>query len=265
MLHKLKTGVYCLALCLIMTVQANAAETVTAQKSSFDPTADKVLKSLDAYLKTQKSLDMKAETLLDVVTDDGQIITYTTQVEISLQRPNKLYARRVGLIRNQEIFYNGSELVLRSLQHNVYAKAEVPPTITEMLDVATTQLGLQSAGNDLLYNDLYDGLMSNAVSGAYLGTVMVDGVECHHLAYRGVSEDFQLWVETGDAAKPKRYMIISKEMPGAPRYLLTIKSLEPKEFSDKTFEFTPADGEKRIQFLTDAQVEQVKKAFKEPK
>jgi len=265
MVQKLKAGICCLVLCLIMSVQANAAETVAEETSPFDPTADKVLKSVDAYLKAEKSLAMQGETLLDIVTDDGQVITYTTQVEISLKRPDKLYAKRIGIMRNQEIFYNGSELILNSLQHNVYAKAEVPPTIDQMLDSATTQLGLQAAGNDLLYSDLYDGMMSNAVSGAYLGTVMIDEVECHHLAYRGKNADFQLWVETGDDPKPKRYMIISKNMPEAPRYLLNITSLEPKEFSDTTFDFTPSAEKKRIQFFTAEQVEQLKKTLKEPK
>jgi hypothetical protein len=192
-----------------MIVQANAAETTTEQTSPFDPTADKVLKSMDAYLKAEKSLAMTGETLLDIVSDDGQVITYTTQVELSVKRPDKLYARRTGLIRNQEIFYNGKDLVLHSLQYKVYAKKKVPPTISEMLTFATARLGLQAPGGDLLYNDVYDGMMSDAVSSAYLGTVLVDGVECHHLAYRGENVDFQLWIETGDAPKPKRYMIIT--------------------------------------------------------
>ena len=266
MFQKLKVVACCVALCVVMATQSNAAETAEEKTPAFDPMADKVLRSADAYLKSKKSLAMKAETLLDIVTDDGQIITYTTQIQLSLERPNKLYAKRVGVIRNQEIFYNGSQLVLHSLNHNVFAmKQQVPPTIGQMMDFATTQLGLQVPGSDLLYKDLYDGMMSGAASGVYLGKVLVDDVECHHLAYRGDEVDFQLWIEAGDEAKPKRFMVVSKLMTAAPRYMLNITSLEPAEFTNETFEFAPPAGERRIRFLTEEEVEQVKEAIKESK
>ncbi|MBW1750342.1 MAG: DUF2092 domain-containing protein [Deltaproteobacteria bacterium] len=266
MFQKLKVGACCVALCVVMATQTNAAETAAEKTSAFDPMADKVLRSADAYLKSQKSLAVKAETLRDIVTDDGQIITFTTQIELSLERPNKMYAKRVGVIRNQEIFYNGSQLVLHSLNHNVYAmKQQVPPTISQMMDFATGQLGLQVPGSDLLYKDLYDGMMSGAVSGLYLGKVVVDDVECHHLAYRGDESDFQLWIEAGNEAKPKRFMIVSKLMAAAPRYMINIASMEHAEFTNETFDFTPQVGEKRIRFLTEEEIEQVKEAVKESK
>lgn len=266
MFQKLKVGACCVALCVVMATQTNAAETAAEKTSAFDPMADKVLRSADAYLKSQKSLAVKAETLRDIVTDDGQILTFTTQIELSLERPNKMYAKRVGVIRNQEIFYNGSQLVLHSLNHNVYAmKQQVPPTISQMMDFATAQLGLQVPGSDLLYKDLYDGMMSGAVSGLYLGKVVVDDVECHHLAYRGDESDFQLWIEAGDEAKPKRFMIVSKLMTAAPRYMINIDSMEHAEFTNETFDFTPQVGEKRIRFLTEEEIEQVKEAVKESK
>ncbi len=265
MLQKIKAGLCCLALCLIVTMQVNAAESAAEETSPFDPIADEVLKSMDAYLKSQKSLSLKAESLLDIVTEDGQILTFTTQLDVSLKRPDKLYAKRVGIIRNQEIFYNGSKLLLHSLQHNVYAEAEVPSTIGTMMDFATSKLGLVAPGSDLFYDDLYDGMMSDAVSSVYLGKVMIDGVECHHLAYRGGTVDFQLWIEAGAEAKPKRYMIVSKEMPGAPRYTINMTSLVPAEFTPEKFEFTPAPEEKRIQFHTEENTMQVNKAKEEPK
>jgi len=227
--------------------------------------ADNVLKSADAYLKSQKSLTMKAETMFDIVTDDGQVITYTMQLDLSVERPNKLYAKRVGAIRNQEIFYNGSKLVLHSLKHNVYAMEQVPPTIDEMMDYSMAQFGMQAPGSDLLYSDLYDGMLSDAVSGAYLGKVMVEGVECHHLAYRGNTVDFQLWIEAGKEAKPKRYMIVSKLMTAAPRYIININTLEPAQFSKEKFEFSPSADVKRIGFLTEEEIGQRKQAVKESK
>jgi len=265
MLRKLKAVACCLAFCFVLAVQADGAETAEETTPAFDPMADQVLWSADVYLKSLKSFALQAETLRDIVTDDGQIITFTTHLDLSIERPNKLYVKRVGVIRNQEILYNGSTLVLHSLQHNVYAMAQVPSTIGEMMDLATEQFGLQVPGGDLLRSDLYDGMMSGAVSGVYLGKVVVDGVECHHLAYRGDEVDFQLWIEAGDEAKPKRFMIVSKGMTDEPRYMVNITSLAPAEFTRETFEFTPSAGEKRIRFLTEEETRQVKEAVKEAK
>ena len=263
---KLKAGILCCVVSgVLMAAQVIAADTAVEKTSPFDPAADKVLRAADAYISSQKSLAMKAETLLDIVTDEGEILTYTTQVDVSIERPDKLYAKRVGIIRNQEIFYNGSELVMHSLQHHVFAREQVPPTIDKMMDFAMTELGLQAPGRDLLYTNLYDGMMSDAVSGTFLGKVMVDGVECNHLAYRGNEVDFQLWIEAGKEAKPKRFMIVSKLLPSAPRYMINIRSLEPAKFAKETFEFSPSAEDKQIQFLTQEEIAQLKQAVKESK
>ena len=267
MLARLKTGACSVVLlCVLTAVQVGAAENTAQEVPPFDPRADQVLKDTQAYMSSLKEMKLHVEGMLDVVSPEEEVFTYTTQVDIAMKRPDKMYVKRVGVMRNQEIFYNGSELVLHSLQHKVYAKADnVPDTIDKMMDYAMAELGLQSPGSDLLYNDMYNGLMSSAVSGAYLGTVIVDGVECHHLAYRGENVDFQLWVEAGEQAKPKRFMIVSKKLPQAPRYQLMVKSLEPATLSDTMFTFVPSGDEKRIRFLTEQEIKQLKKAVKESK
>ena len=248
-----------------MTAQLHAAEPAAEEGSAFDPKADEVLRSADEYLRNQDSIEIDAESLRDIVTVDGEVITYTTHTNLSIRRPDKLYAKRTGAIRNQEIFYDGKELVIHSLNHNVYAAVEMPPTINEMLDYSIKEFNLRAPASDLLYSDLYNGLMSQATSGSYMGTVLVEGVECHHLAYRTEEADFQLWIETGTEAKPKRYMIISKLMEAAPRYIFTIASLEAATFPDSTFDFDPDEGEHRITLLSKKKIEQLKQADKESK
>jgi len=52
---------------------------------------------------------------------------------------------------------------------------------------------------------------------------VVDGVECEHLAFRGVDTDWQIWIETGARPVPRKYVITSKTLAGAPQYTLRIK------------------------------------------
>ena len=265
MLQKLKTGICCAALCLTITAQIHAAEPAVDESSAFDPKADEVLRSMDTYLRNQDSIKIDAESLLDIVTDQGEVITYTRQNKLSIRKPDKMYAKRTGALRNQEFFYNGKELALHSIKHNVYAVENMPPTINEMLDFSTKNFNLRAPGSDFLYSDIYNGMMSAATSGSYMGKVLVDGVECHHLAYRTEKADFQLWIQTGKEAKPKRYMIISKLRDAAPRYIFTIASMEAATFPDATFEFDPGEGEHRITLLSQEEIEQLKQADKESK
>ncbi len=38
----------------------------------------------------------------------------------------------------------------------------------------------------------------------------MNGIECHHLAFRAEKVDWQVWVQAGDTPLPMKYLIISK-------------------------------------------------------
>jgi hypothetical protein len=44
-------------------------------------------------------------------------------------------------------------------------------------------------GTDLLLTNSYDELMTNVIDAKHIGQGVVDGVECEHLAFRGVDAD----------------------------------------------------------------------------
>ena len=58
----------------------------------------------------------------------------------------------------------------------------------------------------------------------YIGHGVIDGVECDHLAFRGLETDWQIWVERGAKPIPRKYVITSKTTATAPQYTLRIKS-----------------------------------------
>jgi hypothetical protein len=140
-------------------------------------------------------------------------------------------------------------------EDNVYATAEAPPTIEQMLDFARESLGLFAPGGDLVYENAYDVLMEDVVSGFYVGQSVVGGVKCHHLAYRGNEVDWQIWVEDGDKPLPKKFIVTSKWMTGAPQFAVHVESwnLDPK-FDDDTFAFTPPANARKVDFVPPAAV-----------
>jgi hypothetical protein len=159
-------------------------------------------------------------------------------------------ADRKGDIVNQEFYYDGKTLTLYHKDRNYYATVEAPPTIDETIDFARQYLDVYAPGGDLIYKNAYSILTEDVISGFFVGMSVVGGVKCHHLAFRGNEVDWQIWIEEGDKPLPKKFIVTSKWMTGAPQFTVTIKSwnLSPK-LTEDMFTFVPPKGAQKIDFI----------------
>lgn len=120
-----------------------------------------------------------------------------------------------------------------------------------MLDFARRSLDLYAPAGDLLYKNPYSLLLEDVISGLYVGMGIVDGVRCHHLAFRGNEVDWQIWIEEGSKPLPKRFIITSKWLTGAPQSTVTLKNwnLSP-HLKDEYFKFSPSNDMEKIDFIS---------------
>jgi hypothetical protein len=220
------------------------------QTATIDPRADQILRKMSDYLTGLKQFSVQTENTLEVVLRSGEKIQYINPAEALIRRPNKLRADRKGDIVNQEFCYDGKTLTLYQKDHNYYAMVEAPPTIDETIDFARQSLNVYAPGGDLIYTNAYDVLREDVISGFYVGMSVVGGVKCHHLAFRGNEVDWQIWVEEGDKPLPKKFIVTSKWMTGAPQFTVTIKSwnLSPK-ITEDMFIFKPPKDAQKIDFI----------------
>lgn len=101
-------------------------------------------------------------------------------------------------------------------------------------------------GTDLLLTNSFDELTATVIDARHIGQGVIDGVECEHLAFRGVDTDWQIWVESGARPIPRKYVITSKTLAGAPQYSVRIKEWKtdvPAEADTYVFK-PPADAKK---------------------
>ena len=56
-----------------------------------------------------------------------------------------------------------------------------------------------------------------------LGSGVIGGVECDHLAFRAKDTDWQIWIAQGDKPYPCRYVITSKGVDQAPQFTMEIR------------------------------------------
>jgi hypothetical protein len=226
---------FILALGCIVSPLANA--------DGIDPQADKVLKAMSSYLGGVAAFSMNADIDLEVVLRSGQKLQLSSSAEAVMQRPDKMHIQRQGPITEADIIYDGKALTLYGKQLNVFHQTEAPGTIDDAIRAYEMETGLAAPGADLLFADPYAVLSSGVESSAHLGMSYVEGVECHHLAFREDDTDWQIWIKAGDEPLPMKYVITSKWQTAAPQYQIRFRDwdLQP-QIGDDRFVFSPPKG-----------------------
>jgi hypothetical protein len=216
----------------------------------------KILKSMTDYLGGQKSLSASFDSDIEVITPELQKIQFSSSGQIKLNRPDKLRVRRTGGYADVEMVYDGKALSVYGNNAKSYVQADVPGTVDQMIDAIQARSGVAMPGTDLLLSSAFDELMATTSEGKHIGLGVVDGVECEHLAFRGSDSDWQIWIEIGAKPVPRKYIITSKTLAGAPQYTLRIKDWKTDSFADAdTFVFKPPAGATKVALDSGAMAE----------
>ena len=225
----------------IAALVAATASTARADDSAM------ILKSMTDYLGSQKSLSASFDSDIEVITPELQKIQFSSSGQMKLNRPDKLRVRRTGGYADVELVYDGKTISVYGNNAKSYVQADLPGTVDQMIDTIQSRSGVGMPGADLLFSDAFDQLMSSVLDGRHIGLGVVDGVECEHLAFRDSDTDWQIWIETGAKPVPRKYVITSKTLAGAPQYTLRIRDWKTDAFAEAdTFVFKPPAGVTKV-------------------
>ena len=167
---------------------------------------------------------------------------------LTLNRPDKLHATRTGGFANVEMVYDGKTLTVLGKNANAIAKAEEPGTIDQLVDVLRKKYDRPVPAADLLMSDPYKELMPLVVDAKDLGSGVIRGVECDHLAFRTDEVDWQIWIAQGDRPYPCRYVITSKKVTGWPQYSIDVTAWKTgAEVVSDDFSFEIPMGAKKVE------------------
>jgi hypothetical protein len=218
-------------------------------QDAIDPDAASVLSSMQTHLGGLKSFTAKYDAEIDTISYQGEKLTFLSSGEIAVERPGKLYASRKGAIANVEFFLDGTNVTIFGNKLQSYVQFPAT-TIDEAIDTLRDKTGFDAPGADLLAAKPLDGAVTDMVSGTHIGMAYIDGVEVHHLAFRGRNVDWQLWVQAGDKPLPLKYVITSKWQFGAPQYALRLFDWNAAPTIDAArFTFTPPADAKLLSEL----------------
>jgi hypothetical protein len=247
-----------------------------AESHDINPQADKILQSMSSYLGGLSAFSVRASVENEIITDAGQklqlisnarlairasveneIITDAGQklqlisnARLAIERPAKLHFARKGPLADVETVSDGNRFTMYSKIPNLYIQREAPGTIDDAIRLVEFETGLPAPGADLMFADAYSILKPGITQATYVGTSVIDGIESHHLAFRGDQADWQLWVKTGAQPLPTRYVITSKWLMGAPQFSLRFHDWNIAErFSAGEFSFVAPAQARQVDIM----------------
>jgi hypothetical protein len=217
----------------------------TAQAQGSD--AKSILKSMSDYVSGQKTIEFTFDSDIEVITPLLEKIQFTNSGDVLLSRPDKLRAHRVGGYADVGLFFDGKTVSVLGKNINGYAQFDAPGTLDQLFEALRSGHGVALPGADILLSNPYDALVAGVKEAKHIGGGVIDGVECEHLAFRNFDTDWQLWVEAGNRPIPRKLVITSKTLNGAPQYTVRVKSWKTGVTPARdAFAFTPPAGAEKL-------------------
>ena len=239
--QQFKDKVSAFATTLVLAMALVGVAPMASAASADDAKA--ILKSMSDYVGSQQAIDLTFDSDIEVITPNLEKLQFASSGELSLNRPNQLRARRTGGYADVSLYFDGKVASVHGHNLNAFASFEAPGSIDQLIHALRDGHGVALPGADLLLSNSHEVLLADVIDARHIGRGVIDGVECEHLAFRNFDTDWQLWVEVGERAIPRKLVVTSKTINSAPQYTLRIKSWKSGEKHAKSFfTFEPTKG-----------------------
>jgi hypothetical protein len=231
---------------LAFALVATTAITPTAAIAG-EAEAKALLKAMTEYGAAQQAISFDYDVSLEVVTKDDQKLTLAASGNLELARPDKLRASRSGGFADIETVFDGKTLTILGKNMNVYTQVAIPGSIDHLVDELREKYNRPLPGADLLTSNSYEELMEDVVDVKDLGSGVIGGTECDHLAFRKKDVDWQIWIAQGSRPYPCRYDVTTKAVIGSPEYSIQVRDWKTGgDVASKGFGFTAPAGARQV-------------------
>ena len=242
---------------------AVSIESVISLPARADESAAKALvKAMSDYMAAQTAISFSFDTDLEIITKDKQKLALASSGTVILNRPDKLHVTRHGGFADAEAIFDGKTLSLIGRNANVYGQVDVPGSIDHLIDELRDKYHRPVPGADMLQSNVYDELMPQVIDTKDLGSGVIGGVECDHLAFRTNEVDWQIWIAQGARPYPCQYVITSKLVDDGPQYSMQIRDWKTgNEVAPDDFSFKNSTNATKME-LSDLDTDELPKIFR---
>ncbi len=210
------------------------------------------------YMAGQSTLSFTYDATLEIVTADMQKLGFSSSGSAALSRPDKIKVTRKGGFADVELSFDGKTMTVFGKNLNAFAKIDAAGSIDDLFDTLRSEMGLELPAADLLSSNPYELMMSNVTDSKDLGSGIIGGKECDHLAFRTTDADWQIWIAQGDKPHPCRFTITSKMMAQAPSYTIEITEWKPGgNVAAADFQIKPPADAKEVKITELSDIDEV--------
>jgi hypothetical protein len=207
----------------------------------------KALQRMSQYLSTLRAFDLKADTIRDVVTAEGQRIQLAGVSRYIVRAPNAFQVDISTDLKERRFYYDGQRFTVFAPKLGYYASAPAPPTIRGALEALYDRFGIVLPLEDLFrWNESKDDRSAELKSAFLVGPGTVDGVVTDHYAFRQAEKDWEIWIDRGARPLPRKLVIVDRSDPAAPGYSARMTWNTAPSLSDVDFAFKPGPNDKLI-------------------
>jgi hypothetical protein len=209
---------------IALAVAMTAGAITTAATRPDETNAKNLVKKMSDYMAAEKAISFDYDTNLEIVTKENQKLGLASSGSMKLNRPDKIRATRKGGFANVEYVFDGKTLAMLGKNANAYAQVDWTGTLDQLIDELRSKYHRPIPAADLLESNIYDQLMPEVVDTKDLGSGVINGVECDHVAFRTKDVDWEIWIAQGNRPYPCRYVVTSTQVNRAPQYTIDLRA-----------------------------------------
>jgi hypothetical protein len=172
-----------------------AAET----RPALEPKAIDILKAACSRLAAAHTMAFTAVVAYESPSRLGPPLIYTTESEVTMQRPDKLRVITLGDGPASEFYYDGKMMMAYAPAENLVAVADAPPTIDAALKAAYDSADIYFPFDDVIVADPYKDIADGLKRAFYIGQSKVfAGTTTDMVAYVSNGVFVQAWIGAED-------------------------------------------------------------------
>jgi hypothetical protein len=235
-----------LMLTMGLTVPLRSQEASTDKSDLIEPAATEALNTMGTYLRSLKDFQVTAVVTSEDVLEDGEKLTYSHTTNI-LATTNKFRIDTEGDQKSRLILYDGKSFTFFARRAGYYATVAAPPTIGELIDVASDKYGIEIPLLDLFLWGGPRASKNQITEASDVGPSDVGGITCEHYAFRQPGLDWQVWIQLGDHPLPKKIVLTTLTDDARPQHTSVLTWNLAPSYNDAAFVFDPpADAQKIV-------------------
>ena len=166
-----------------------------------------ILQNMSNFLSSADQFSFNANMTENRLYDKDYSIFSDVTSEVTIRRPDKVYADIKSDYNHKRYWYDGQKITLLTVSANMYATAEATGDIDKMADFVYDNYGVSIPLIALGSKNPYAFLMDSVVNGYNAGLHRVDGVLCHHLLFIEDNAEWEIWIEDGPAMIPRKFAV----------------------------------------------------------